>query len=271
MSHIIIVSFKEETKAIDALHKIKELDDYGDITLYEDMMIRKKENNQYQVLNDETEGEGWRTFTGMALGGLIGAIAGPVGLIIGLYSGTLVGAIFDGSHFNFEKNFIQKVSNKMEIGEIVIIAEVNEDSDIFIDNAMKPFSSEIIRSEAEIEYDIYVDEHIEDLEDKIEDEREKIKKATKEEKVKINTKIANLKAKRNAKIAELEAKRKSTLEEIKNKTKVRINKLEASLKGYEDSISDSITKAKVNRIQKKINKQKSKLSKLNKLLEEVLL
>lgn len=271
MAHIIIVSFKEETKAIEALHKIKELDDYGDITLYEDMMIRKKENNQYQVLNDETEDEGWRTITGMALGGLIGAITGPVGLVVGLYSGTLVGAIFDGSHFNFEKNFIKKVSNKMEVGEIVIIAEVSEDSDVFIDNALKPYTSEIIRSEAELEYDDYIDEHIEDLEDKIEDEREKIKKATKDEKVKINAKIADLKAKRKTKIAELEAKTKSTLNELKDKTKARIHKLETSLEAYGDSISDSFTKARVNRIQKKINKQKSKLSKLNRQLEEVLL
>ena len=47
MANIIIVSFKEETKAIEALHKIKELDNYGDITLYEYMMIRKKDDDQY--------------------------------------------------------------------------------------------------------------------------------------------------------------------------------------------------------------------------------
>jgi hypothetical protein len=47
--------------------------------------------------------------------------------------------------------------------------------------------------------------------------------------------------------------------------------LEATLEGYGDSIADSITKARANRIQKRISKQKSKLSKLNRQLEEVLL
>ncbi len=41
MANIIVVSFTEEAKAIEALHKIKELDAYGDITLYEHILIRK--------------------------------------------------------------------------------------------------------------------------------------------------------------------------------------------------------------------------------------
>lgn len=271
MANIIVIPFKEEAKAIEALHEIKELDVYGDITLYEHMMIRKKDNNDYEVLNDQTDGEGWRTFTGMALGGLTGALVGPLGFVIGLYTGTAVGAVWDISRYDFEEDFIKKVSNKMEVGTIAIIAEVAEDSSVFIDNALKPYGSNTIRSEAGIEFDDYVDEQIEDIEDKIEDEREKLKNATAKEKTKIKSKIADLKAKRKTKIAELEAKRKSTLKEIKDKTKARINKLEATLEGYGDSIADSITKARANRIQKRISKQKSKLSKLNRQLEEVLL
>jgi len=271
MANIIVVPFKEETKAIEALHKIKELDAYGDITLYEHMMIRKKENNQYEVLKDQTDGGGWRTFTGMALGGLVGALAGPIGFIVGLYTGTAAGAIWDISRYDFEEDFINKVSNKMKVGSIVIIAEVGEDSSVFIDDALKAYSSEIIRSEAGVEFDDYVDDQIEDLEDEIEDEREKLKKATAEEKAKIKTKIADLKAKRKARVAELEAKRKSTLKKIKDKTTARIDKLESRLDSYGDAISDSIAQTRANRLQKKIKKQKEKLSKLSIQLEEVLL
>ncbi len=271
MANIIVVSFKEETKAIEALHKIKELDAYGDITLYEHMMIRKKENNHYEILNDQTDGEGWRTLTGLALGGLLGALAGPIGIIVGLYTGTLAGAIWDITRFDFEEDFISKVNNKMKAGNIAFVAEVGEDSSVFIDTALKPFNAEITRSEAGVDYDDFVDEQVEELEEEIEDEREKLKKATADEKVKIKTKIANLKAKRKTKIAELEAKTKSSLEEIKKKTNAKINKLETRLEGYGDTISESIAQTKANRLQKRIKKQKSKLSKLNRQLEEVLL
>ncbi|WP_117880408.1 DUF1269 domain-containing protein [Aureibaculum luteum] len=268
MANIIVVPFKEEKRAIDALHKIKELDAYGDITLYEHMMIRKKENNQFEVLNDQTDEEGWRTLTGAAVGGLLGAIAGPVGFVIGLYSGLAVGAIADVSRYDFEDDFVKKVSNQMTVGTIAIIAEVGEDSSVFINEALEPYSSEIIRSEAGIEFDDYIDGQIEDIEDKIEDEREKLKKATKEEKVKIKSKIAELKAKRKIKIAALETKRKQALKIIKDKTDNRIKQMENRLNDYEHSVSNSIMKVRKNRLKKRIKKQEEKLYQLHAALCE---
>ncbi|WP_452229157.1 MULTISPECIES: DUF1269 domain-containing protein [unclassified Lacinutrix] len=268
MANIIVVPFKEEKKAIAALHKIKELDVYGDITLYEHMMIRKIDNNEYEVLNNQTEGEGWRTFTGMALGGLVGAFAGPLGFVIGLYTGVVAGAVWDISRFDFEDQFIKRVSNTMAVGTIVIIAEVAEDSSIFIDDALKPYSSEIIRSEAGIEFNDFMDEQVENLEVDIEDERQKLRKATAEEKTKIKAKIADLKAKRKAEMAVLETKRKAALKDIKSQTKSRINKLESRLDGVEHAITDSFVKARKNRLKKRIKKEEEKLFQLHNALGE---
>ncbi|NRS88467.1 putative membrane protein [Flavobacterium sp. 7E] len=268
MANIIVIPFTEEENAIAALHKIKELDGYGDITLYEHMMIRKIENNHYEILFYKEQGEGWRTLTGMALGGLLGSVAGPVGLVVGLYTGVVAGAAWDVSRHDFGEELIQKVSNKMNIGTIAIIAEVGEDSSIFIDDAVKPFASEIIRSEAGIEFDDYIDEHIEDIEDKIEEEREKLRKATTEEKDKIKAKITDLKSKRKSKIADFEHKNKSALKEVEVKTKDRIKKLESRLKGYELAVEDTFAKAKINRIKKRLQKQEEKLTHLLSVLEE---
>ena len=268
MANIIVIPFKEEAKAIDALHKIKELDVYGDITLYEHMMIRKTEKNQYEVLNNKTDGSGWRTLSGMAIGGIAGALAGPIGFAIGLYTGTVAGAIWDVNHFDFENDFIKKVNNKMNVGTIAIIAEVAEDSPVFIDEALKTISSEIIRSQAELEYDDYIDEQIEELEEEIEDERQHLKKATSDEKTKIKNKITSLKAKRKAKIVELEAKRKSTLKEIKDKTNSRIKKMESQLAGFEHTVANSFTKARKNRLKKRIKRQEEKLYQLHNALGE---
>ena len=268
MANIIVIPFKEESKAIDALHQIKELDSYGDITLYEHIIIRKTNNNQYKVLKNQTDSEGWRTFTGMALGGFAGALAGPIGFIIGLYTGTAFGAYWDISHFKFENEFIKKVSNQMAVGTIAIIAELSEDNPDFIDEALKPYCSEILRSEAGLEYDDFVDEEIEDLEDGIEDERENLKKATSVEKKHISTKINHLKAKRKAKIEDLEAQRKSTLDGFKSKTKNRIKKLELRLQNYEDSISNSYQKARKDRLKKRIKREEEKLYQLHNRLGE---
>ncbi len=270
MSNIIVVSFKEETKAIEALHKIKELDTYGDITLYEHMMIRKNENGNYETLNDDTSTEGWRTLTGAAVGGLLGALAGPVGLVIGLYSGVAIGAVADIARYDFEDDFIKKVNNKMETGTIAIVAEVDEDSSIFIDNYLKPFNAEILRTDASLEYDTFIDDQIEELEEEIEDEREKLKKATTDEKVKIEAKITELKSKRRTKIGELESKRKSTVQEIKDKTEARIEKLKFRLNKFENSVSNTITDARAAQIKKRIKRQEKKLVKLHHEIEDVM-
>ena len=270
MADIIVVSFKEETKAIKALHKIKELDIYGDITLYEYMMIRKKNDNEYDILQDDTSDEIWRTLTGAAVGGLVGALAGPVGLVIGLYSGGVIGAVADIAHYDFDDDFVKKINNKMDPGTTAIVAEVKEDSTVFIDEYLKPFNVEIIRTDADLEYDDFIDEHIEELEDKIESERKKLKNATTEETTKIKAKIADLKKKRKAKLAVLEAKRKSRVQEIKNKTEARLAKLKSRLNLIENKVETTITKARTSRMRKKIKKQEARLNKLQHQLEDIL-
>ncbi|WP_026707172.1 DUF1269 domain-containing protein [Flavobacterium frigidarium] len=268
MANIIVIPFTKEEHAIAALHKIKELDGYGDITLYEHLMIRKIEHNQYQIIFYKEQGEGWRTVTGMALGGLLGMLAGPIGLVVGLYTGTVVGAAWDVNRHDFGEDLIQKVSNKMNIGTIAIIAMVGEDSSLFIDDVVKPFASEIIRSEAGIDFDDYIDEHIEDIENKIEEEREQLRKATTKEKDKIKAKITDLKLERESKIAAFEGKRKSALKEVKDVTKDRIKKLESRLKDYEHAVEDVFAKAKINSIKKRLQKQQEKLAHLLNVLDE---
>ena len=224
MANVIVVSFKEETKAIEALNKIKELDSQGDITLYEFMMIRKSEHNSYDILDDDTDKKGWRTLTGMALGGLVGALAGPAGLIIGLITGATVGTFIEHRYYAFEEGFMKKVHNKANTDVITLIAEVNEDSSLCINSALKPFDAEIFRTEADLEFSDYLEDEIEDLEDLIEGQRKKLKNVTGKEKEKINNNIIDLKAKRKIKITAIKQRGKSTLQEIKNRTKIKISK-----------------------------------------------
>ena len=269
MTNIIVVSFKEEAEAIEALQKIRDLDRYGDITLYEYIMIRKKDDNAYEVLSDKTAGKGWRVLTGTALGGLVGALAGPVGITLGLLTGTTLGAVFDHRNLDFESKFVKKINNKMHPGDIAIIAEVSEGSTAFIDTILKPFNAEITRTETDIEYDDYVESQFTDLEDEIEEQRKKLKVATAQEKEKIQTLITDLKVKRKDKMAKVQTKGKSTMHELREKTKAQLKKLQLSLENFDDSVSDNITQIKANRLKKRIERQESRLTKLNQQLEEV--
>ena len=69
---------------------------------------------------------------------------------------------------------------------------------------------------------------------------------------------------------ELDAKSKSTIQSIKDKTEAKIEKLQVTLNSLEDTVSDTVKQARVNRINRRIKRQKAKLNKLNYQLEEVL-
>lgn len=268
MTKIIIVSFKEEAKAIEAMHKLNELESFGDITVFEKIVVRKKENGECEVLKEDSFA-GWKTLAGMGIGGLIGLLGGPVGFIIGTYTGTAIGAIADVSHYDFAEDFISKIENKMTAGTVSIIAEINEDSDVFVDTYMKPLGATIIRSAVDFEYDNYVDEQVEEIDEEIDEARATLKKSAGDEKKKIEKKIENLKAKRREKISEFEAESKKRMKNIKDKAAAGVDKMKSGVKNLEDNMNKSSKIQKAERIKRRIARHQAKLDTLNNELKEV--
>src|SRR4030095_7948999 len=98
MTNLIVISFKNESQAIEGSHKLTELESFGDITVYERVMLKKSATGEKTVLQSETS-DGVRTLSGMALGTLVGALAGPVGMLVGMMTGTLAGAALESDYF----------------------------------------------------------------------------------------------------------------------------------------------------------------------------
>ena len=246
----MIVSFQEETKAKEALNKLNELESLGDISIYEKIMIRKKTNGENEILKEDSS-EGWRTLAGMGVGSLLGLLGGPIGFVFGLYTGTAVGAMAEVSHLDFAEDFVAKVENKMQAGTTSIIAEVDEDSEVFIDSYLKPLGAVITRSDVDFEFDQYENEQIDEIDEEIANERAALKKATKEDKIKIQKKIAELKEKRKAKIAGFVAKTKSGIKE------------------FGASVSNKLREEREERIKTRIARHEQKLKDLNKQLDQL--
>ena len=194
MNNIIVVSFTDETKAVDALHKLVKWDSLGDISIYEKIIVRKKTYGEYEILKEDSF-EGWRTLTDMGYGSLLGLMGGPVGFVIGLYTGMAIGAIADSSHYDFPDDFIAKTKNKLAAGTVSIIAEIDEDSNAFVDASLKPFDALITRTDFDFEFDNYVNEQTDKFEDDIAEQRAALKKALGDDRKKLEKKIAELKQK----------------------------------------------------------------------------
>src|SRR5258707_489665 len=140
MTNLIIASFKEEAEAIEASRKLNELESIGDITIYEMVIIKKNADGQAVVLQADTS-DGLRTLSGMAIGTLVGALAGPVGVVIGMFTGTLTGAVLEEDHYGFSEDFSSKVIDQLQPGTVAIIAEIDEESEIFVDSSLAPLGA----------------------------------------------------------------------------------------------------------------------------------
>jgi len=213
MTSLIVASFTNEEQAIAASHKLTELESFGDISVFERVIVRKNPNGEPTILQSDTS-EGVRTVSGMTIGSLLGAFAGPVGLMIGMASGTLAGAALESDHFSFAEDFGSKAIKQLQPGSTAIIAEVDEDSPVFIDSALTPLGANISRSDVDYQYDEYMDDQIEEIDEDIAAERAKIKSAAASEKNKIQQKIAQLKSDKKRRIADIKENQKQAVAKI---------------------------------------------------------
>jgi uncharacterized membrane protein len=237
MTNLIIDSFSEDAKALEASQKLSDLESIGDITIYERVLVKKNADGAASLLQSETTG-GLRTLSGMAVGSMVGSLAGPVGLMAGMLTGTLSGAALEEEYEGFSKDFVTKAVSLLQPGTSAVIAEMDEDSDVFVDGTLKPLGGTLVRTDVDYEYDKYSDEQIDAFNEEIAEERAKLKSARDAEKAKIKEKIAAIKAKRQERVLELKEKIKDQIAKIKTPLRDhKISRLKSSIERHQTRIA----------------------------------
>ncbi|HXB92983.1 MAG TPA: DUF1269 domain-containing protein [Puia sp.] len=239
MTNLIIDSFQEEAAAIEASHKLSELESIGDITIYERVVVKKNTDGKTVVLQADTTEEGGTTLSGMAIGTLVGSLAGPVGMLLGMFTGTLTGAAIETDEYGFAEDFLSKVSDQLQPGMAAVIAEIEEDKAIFVDETLSPLGGTLTRADVDYEYTKYSDEEVDEVDEDIAAARAKLKAAADEDKNKFRQKIGRLKEKRKEKIAELKEKAKEAVTEVRTSAKDRkIDKMRSKIEKHQAKIAD---------------------------------
>jgi len=247
MTNLIVASFNQEAEATEASHKLHELESIGDITIYEMIVIKKSAEGETAVVEVDTTA-GSTTLSGMAIGSLIGALAGPVGLVAGMMTGTMTGAVLEADDYGFAEDFIARVSEELQPGMVAVVAELDEDSQVFVDSTLTPLGGTLTRTDVDYEYNKYSDEELDDLEEDIAAKRAKLQSAAAEDKAKFQQKLTDLKERRNERISKLKEKISETVAGIKTSGKER----------------------KIAKIRNKIEKHQKKIAELEKDLQEIL-
>ena len=247
MTNLIVASFKEEAEAMEASHKLTELESIGDITIYEMVVLKKNADGEVVVLQADTT-EGITTVSGMTVGALVGALGGPVGLLLGMATGTLAGAAIEADDFGFAEDFLSNVTAQLEPGTTAVVAEVEEDDPEFIDSTLSLMGATLTRTDVDYESSRYAEAETDEIDEDITAARAKLRDAVSVEKEKFQQKIARLKEKRKERITEIQDKLKEAQTDVKVSGRER----------------------KITRIRSKIEKHQMKISALEKKLQAVL-
>ena len=151
MYNIVGALFNDEYEARQALAALSETPQINGTTIYQISLVKRQEGvlklcdnftSQYLKSNDAVKGG--------LVGGLIGLLSGPIGMLLGGAAGALVGKAEDMNNKDDSAALIEQAAQKLEEGDIALIALADETSEEVLDHALVKYNTVIVRYDAEV-------------------------------------------------------------------------------------------------------------------------
>jgi len=231
MDKLIVITFTEENRAVDALMSLRRLRDQGEIEFYDAGIIARGKDGKVsmkQVTDKMPEEFMW----GSLIGSFIGLIGGPVGVVAGSIAGGLTGATLDFVDVGVKKACIDQVGQSLQANNSAVVALVWEDSNESLDQAMAPLGGRVFRTgirdelEKQIEAQVKADKGTETR------LKTELAQAKAEVKAKVQQELDGLRAKKEALRKELDARKQrieANIEAVKRKVSGVVGEMKAKL------------------------------------------
>ena len=160
--NVIVVSFAEDNSAYEAFTNLKELGEQGQVSIEGAAIVQRGEDGRI-VTKDAVDGDQFAgTATGGLIGLLVGILGGPFGVLIGGATGLLVGSLYDMDEAVETESVLAQISSAIRPGQTIVLAEVEEQSDNVVDQAMARLGGTVLRrSVDEVEAEVAAAEHAE--------------------------------------------------------------------------------------------------------------
>ena len=254
MENLVVTTFQDAENATEGLNRLNELDQLGDITIYNLLLIRKTSESKFELLHQQGPDGADLPATGAMAGTLIGALGGPIGMAMGLLTGTVIGSLHEDDTKAFTKNFIDKVNSRVSIGTFALLLDVEEDTEFMINSYMDPYKGVTVHTPIAGQLDDYDEEQWDELDKEIDEEQKALETAAGKEKEAIKEKIARLKEEKAKRIAKFKTGADKTKKQLEQRLADLDQKISASSAQARDRLtrhSEKI-KGKIGRLDKKM-------------------
>ena len=144
--NVITTTFSEDSKAYEALARLKELAADSQIDLHDAGVVQRAQDGTLHVRDESgNEDDGLATLTGGTIGLLIGILAGPLGVLLGGAMGLLAGAIIDAEDDEETDSVLEHISRSIGTGETAVLADVGESGPVAVDAVMAALDGRVTR------------------------------------------------------------------------------------------------------------------------------
>ena len=147
--NVILANYKVESEAYQALSELKRDTANANYTISQAMIV-KRENGKLNVMDGFVNGmtTGDDTWMGGLLGGLIGILGGPIGVLLGGSVGMLVGGAVDAGEMAGDTSLLEKAGDNIADGETAIILLAQEEYETALTAKLNDFDVSITRLDA---------------------------------------------------------------------------------------------------------------------------
>ena len=244
MEKLVVIVLDTDAKALEGLKTLRELDQSGEISLYEAKGVARQPDGSLKVIDHVELPELKKVIGGTLLGTLVGVLGGPIGVATGGSAGLLLVALSEVLDQGVTLEFMKDVESALIPGKTAILASISEDSTEPLDIAVERLGGVIFRRirtyEKERQDDLDAAAHQAEIE-QLSVERAR---ARADRLAKLDAKIDHLRAKfenaierrrlrtrkreqeRDAKVAALRAKAEHSKAEIGRRHLARISELQ---------------------------------------------
>ena len=147
--NLVLVNYNVESEAYQALSELKR-DTANANYMISQAVIVKRENGQLNTMDGFINGKDANddTVTGSLIGGLVGILGGPIGILLGGSVGMLVGGAVDASGIVKDASLLEKAGDSIAEGETAIILLAQEEYETALTAKLNDFDVTITRFDA---------------------------------------------------------------------------------------------------------------------------
>ena len=151
MYNIIGALFTKESEAREAMAALTQAPQINGTTIYQISLVKRVEGvlklcNNFTCDNLKSAD----TVKGGLIGGLIGLLGGPVGMLLGGINGALIGNIRDLDKKDDSAALIEQAAQKLGEGDIALIILADEANEGVLDHALVGYNTVIVRYDAKV-------------------------------------------------------------------------------------------------------------------------